>query len=210
MDCPKLKRLILPDGLQTIEQNAVYGCNGLYLVYIPESVTTVAWHAFYFDSSVSASFYCQSSQRGDGWDSSWKYNCYGVAHLYWGIDGRRIDGFFYEIETNADGEKTATILSYDGMEETLILPESIEIDGETIAVTGIGKYAFYGNRRLKSVFIGKNVVSIANYAFQNCPNLSIRCESASRPSDWDSSWTDNSTQVEWGASLEEEDGNDNA
>ena len=38
-------------------------------------------------------------------------------------------------------------------------------------VTGIADKAFSGNKKLKSVTIGKNVTSIGKEAFRNCKNL---------------------------------------
>ncbi len=53
----------------------------------------------------------------------------------------------------------------------LEIPSSVEFNGITYPVTGIGSNAFYDCTRLTSVTIPNSVTSIGNYAFYNCNGL---------------------------------------
>ena len=55
--------------------------------------------------------------------------------------------------------------------ESVIIPESIDVDGCEYAVTSIGDAAFLDCVNLRSVTIGSNVVNIGSSAFNNCMNL---------------------------------------
>lgn len=54
---------------------------------------------------------------------------------------------------------------------TCIIPETIQINGETYRVIGIGAKAFYNNKRLVSVVIPDTVTQIGNNAFAGCTKL---------------------------------------
>ena len=52
------------------------------------------------------------------------------------------------------------------------MPAAIEVNGQNIPVTGIGEGAFKGQKKLKTVKIGKNVKTIGKNAFSGCKKLS--------------------------------------
>ena len=62
---------------------------------------------------------------------------------------------------------TAMITGYDGLAETLELPEAV--DGHPVSAIGPG--AFYGSASLTSVTIPQGVESIGDYAFESCAAL---------------------------------------
>ena len=81
-----------------------------------------------------------------------------------------IDGINYDIIAKA---KQATVKAkssgkYTG---TVVIPESVEYEGVSYAVTSIGERAFSSCTLLTSVTIGNSVTSIGNYAFENCSGL---------------------------------------
>lgn len=51
------------------------------------------------------------------------------------------------------------------------IPDSIKYRGMEYLVTGIASKAFYNNKKIKKVTIGKEVTSISSKAFYKCPNL---------------------------------------
>lgn len=53
------------------------------------------------------------------------------------------------------------------------IEDSIVVSGKSYPVYGINEYAFYGNNKIKSVTIGKNVQVIGKKAFYNCKKLSM-------------------------------------
>ncbi len=54
---------------------------------------------------------------------------------------------------------------------SIMIPDTIQIDGISYKVTSIAAKAFKGNKKLKKVTIGKNIVSIGKKAFYNCKKL---------------------------------------
>ncbi|MCI9077732.1 MAG: leucine-rich repeat protein [Lachnospiraceae bacterium] len=51
------------------------------------------------------------------------------------------------------------------------IPNSVKINGSVYKVTSVGADAFKNNKKLKSVQIGKNVISIGKKAFYGCKKL---------------------------------------
>ena len=81
-----------------------------------------------------------------------------------------IDGINYDLIAKA---KQATVIykssgHYSG---TVVIPESVEYEGVSYAVTSIGSSAFAYDSGLTSVTIGNSVTSIGDYAFEECSGL---------------------------------------
>ena len=55
--------------------------------------------------------------------------------------------------------------------KTVKVPSTVKYQGLAFKVTSIGKKAFYNNKNLKKVTIGKNVTTIGSKAFYRCKNL---------------------------------------
>ena len=53
----------------------------------------------------------------------------------------------------------------------VIVPDSVTAGGKTFSVTGIAKSALKGNKKLKSVIVGKNVKIIGEKVFYGCKSL---------------------------------------
>lgn len=51
------------------------------------------------------------------------------------------------------------------------VPDKVSVNGITYKVTSIADKAFYKNKKIKTVTVGKNVTSIGKNAFRNCTNL---------------------------------------
>ena len=54
---------------------------------------------------------------------------------------------------------------------SVTIPATVKIKGETLKVTSIAAKAFSGDKKIKSVTIGKNIKTISANAFKNCKNL---------------------------------------
>lgn len=55
----------------------------------------------------------------------------------------------------------------------VLIPDTVDIDGIIYSVTSIEKRAFYRNKKIMSVTIGKNINLIGKEAFKGCSNLSV-------------------------------------
>lgn len=85
-----------------------------------------------------------------------------------------VDGMYYNITSESD--KTCEVTntgsvfggSYSG---TVKIPETIQYNGTTYSVTGIGSEAFYWCSSLTRVDIPATVTSIGSQAFNLCTSL---------------------------------------
>ena len=120
---------------------------------------------------------------------------------YTGVNGEFINGeyngFEYVVCIDSEGNKYITITGYNGTDTNVVIPDTINIDGEEIKVTTIGERAFYGDDTITSITIGKNVTTIGFHAFSGCDNLTIYCEATSQPSGWNSNWNFSDRPVVW-------------
>ena len=70
---------------------------------------------------------------------------------------------------------------------TVVIPKSININGNTYPVTSIDSYAFYGCNGLTSVTIPISVISIGNFAFYGCSSLTTIVSEIDNPFSVDNS-----------------------
>ena len=59
----------------------------------------------------------------------------------------------------------------DDKDGNIIIPNTIEINGKQYKVSSIKDKAFAGNKKIKSVVIGKNITVVGSKAFYKCKNL---------------------------------------
>ncbi len=78
-----------------------------------------------------------------------------------------VNGATYKVT----GSKTVTYKKAPTNKKTVKVPATIKIKGKTYKVTAIANNAFKGNKKVKTVTVGKNVKTIGSSAFQNCKAL---------------------------------------
>ena len=77
----------------------------------------------------------------------------------------------YKITSVATGKKTVSYVKVNKNKAVVVIPATITIKGEKYTVTGIEKKAFFKNKKLKKVTIGKNITKIGEKAFYGCKSL---------------------------------------
>ena len=70
-----LTKLVLNDGLVSIDTGAFMGCELLTSVTIPSSVQYIGSNAFAQNSVGNLTIYCNVATRPDGWERDWSMNC---------------------------------------------------------------------------------------------------------------------------------------
>ena len=80
-----------------------------------------------------------------------------------------LDGIYYEV--NWDNKELEVIYKFGLYTGDLIIPESVDYEGETFKVTSIGTAAFSSCSLLTSIIIPSSVTSIGSSAFQRCFGL---------------------------------------
>ena len=80
--------------------------------------------------------------------------------------------FMYQI-TNpyTDGRGTVTLIGVVNKTEAVVIPLTVEIKDAVYKVNRIGVKAFYGNKTIKTLNIGANVLTIDTNAFYGCSGL---------------------------------------
>ncbi|MBQ7236597.1 MAG: leucine-rich repeat protein [Clostridia bacterium] len=79
--CSKLTSIKIPESVISIGESAFANCHSLTSIILPDSVTSIDSYAFLNCSSLEK-IYCETENKPDGWDSSWKGDC--LAQVVWG------------------------------------------------------------------------------------------------------------------------------
>ena len=137
-----IEEVIIPDGVTSIREYALYGCGSLKKIVIPDSVTYIPYDVIYNceyieDITIPGSFFENNSSLSS------------TSNL------RR----FVLLSGTEIPESFCSSASY--LEE-VVLPDTL---------TTIGSYAFNYCSSLRSIIIPPNVTSIGDYAFEGCENL---------------------------------------
>ena len=141
---PTVKKIILPDTLVTIGEDAFYGCTNLVSINIPDSVTTIKGSAFQ-DCSELKQIKIGKNVKSLGEQAF--TSCVNLKTIKWG-----------------DKLETIGMRAFSSCNslESVVIPDSVKT---------INSYAFRNCDSLKSVTIGKNVDYLHWEIFIRCPSL---------------------------------------
>ncbi len=184
----------LSSSVTSIGKEAFSKCENLISVQIPSSVTTIGSNAFYESNSLT--IYCEAESKPDGWPSNLNQSYIGTVSSYtlpvvWNCKTNEVahDGYTYAV---IDGIRYAlkdseAMVAFQpkNIASELAIPSSVKYNGVDYTVTGIAYRVFYSKGNdLVSVTIPSSVTSVGSYAFYGCNRVTIYCEVASQPSDW--------------------------
>ena len=164
-----IKNVTIPNGIVRIHEDAFYNCHNLKTITVPSSVEYISNYAFgyymedgyddgYFTKPVeipnfTIKGYTNSSAERYAKNNGFKFVSTGTSPAY-----------DYQIN---DDDNTISITKYNGNEENVIIPSTI--DGKK--VTSIDRRAFSDVKSLKKVVIPSTVTNIGYEAFDYCINL---------------------------------------
>ncbi len=176
-----LTNLVIPEGVENIGDYAFYGCSSIKTVSIPESAVAIGDYAFYRCSGLevlsiptgvkvigeNAFAYCShitSLSFPRSIESIGKnafQSCSTLSSVYIG-DIEAWCNISFESSTANPLSQGADLYIGGKLATDIVIPDSITV---------ISAYAFYEYSALKSVEIGRNVVSIGEDAFSSCSSL---------------------------------------
>ena len=77
----------------------------------------------------------------------------------------------YKIVKTEAGKREVAYIKTITKKSSVVIPATVTIKGEKYKVTGIAKKAFYKNKKLKKITLGKNIITIGEKAFYGCKSL---------------------------------------
>ena len=175
--CTELAKITIPNGVTSIEERTFFGCSSLTEVIIPDGVTSIGRYAFLnCESLKEIQVKCQIPPVIDITSFDFTGTLY-VPHCsievyrnaeYWNmftsIEAYKIiyEGLHYEVLSNTEVKVIAGEQPYSG---DVIIPATVEYDGQSYRVTEIGDRAFNLCEDLTSVTIPESVITIGEEAF---------------------------------------------
>ena len=169
-NCSSLQYVVLPESLTSIERYAFYCCSNLASITIPESVVTIEDQAFYSCTHLyeiynlsDLNFTCGSTDYG--------YIAYYAKVIHNSTDDQSLytntpDGFSFMKEGDS-----YYLVSYIGSDTVIVLPDSFVMNGNTITKYGINDSVFKNYSILTCITIPESVKSIGDFAFYGCNHL---------------------------------------
>ena len=183
--CSGLTSVTIPNSVTSVGNMAFSNCNRLSSVTIGNSVTFIGEKAFYnCNRLISVRDGNESPQNIDAncfsnRGSITLYVPYGSksayeAASYWRdfseiIEGESTDdGLIFTIDKENMEAEVVTLLNST---DKIVIPASIEFEGETYSVTCIGNNAFKDCSNLASITIPPTLKRVKTGAFKNCTSL---------------------------------------
>jgi hypothetical protein len=131
-----------------------------------------AYSHYFFNPSIVATL------NGKTAETHWVYQDYFQFKFTFPVvesnvgDTEKAGNYNYTITKSASGGTGCVTLTGVDTEETAVsIPATVEINGYNYAVTRIGPKTFYGNKTIKTLYIGTKVTIIDSSAFNGCSNL---------------------------------------
>ena len=149
-DCSSLESIKIPSSVTSVGNSTFSGCSSLESIEIPSSVTSIGNEAF--------------------------QNCENIQEVlidsvyHWltlcGTFGTSSEDFFYQ---NPLSVRSYAKLYVNG--ELLTEITAADFERDSVQITNVPEYAFWGQSQLTSVTIPDFVTSIGSFAFNGCSSL---------------------------------------
>ena len=194
--CHKITKLVIPEGCTAIDASAFTWCVGLTRIELPSTLTYIGERAFIGASELSTvisrvarPFAIQDNAfcKEELWDNGVATTTKSDATLYvpsgsiasyqalsgWNMFADIVEGEPKETQVGdlyysyVEGGSTAIVISGDYSNlESVTIPSTVSIGGNTYSVKSIGKKAFYHCPSIQTVVFNEGLESIGSSAFQ--------------------------------------------
>ena len=186
-NCSNLDTLIIPEGVVSIGVSSFSSCYGLRTVVLPSTIKMIDQYAFNYCNLSSVIVRmdkpCKISENVFNISSTATlYVPVGTTDLYknaagWNKFQNILEGEMKEVTIDgmtyiyATGSKIATLIKGQTDSSELNIPSSFSVDGVDIAVTTIGRSAFYNNTSITKLTVSEGIKNIEASAFGCCYSL---------------------------------------
>ena len=151
--------LVIPEGIDTLEERAIHMCVNLHTVTIPSTIADYYYNSFNYTRKLVDIYNHSSVNTRNMFNYLPRY---AVDHE---TDDEKsnmitVDGFTYLYKDNV-----LTLIDYTENEsETLMIPSQVLIDGAMVDVSVIGENCFYAATQ-KEIILPNTIKSIELFAF---------------------------------------------
>ena len=187
-----LREVVIPEGVELIGDQAFNGCDSLHKVSLPSTLQTLGESEFAYCEALDTIITYMTTPTEINNDMFFNVN-FAACKLFvpkaslalykeaqrWNyfdnilpldaLNPIEVDGLYFALD---DDNKTATLVAgefqYRG---DIVIPDSIQSNGETYVVTEIYDNAFYRCLGLKSVSLPNGLKRIGDEAFLYCTGL---------------------------------------
>ena len=186
------------EATEFIAESAFVGLTKLESVVLADNVKTVGKGAF--NANTKFSVYSKSESQPEGWDFDWNI---AHTHVYWSTLGPvSLDGY-KGLSACLNLDNTIRLTAASSGEREIVIPaqgtyKNDEGTSITADITMIDTGFLSSNSYIMSVYIPASIPTIKEAAFDNCENLVIYSEAASKLAGWDDNWVDEHTPVYYG------------
>ena len=182
-NCSSLTSVSIGNSVTSIGNRAFWGCSSLTSITIPNSVTSIEDYAFYSCSSLTSVTLPNNATISNNAFEGIIITIDSIS--YAGRDTLVIGNYtltnigfitFYLNDTAYNSiDLIGEVVVYacdESKSGDLIIPSTININGNNFNVISIDELAFWGCSNLTSITIPNSVTSIGAYAFYDCSSLS--------------------------------------
>ena len=163
--CNEITSLTFPSSIEEIEESAFRDCNKLTSVYIKkENPYLILMDDNVFSDSMVCNLYVPDKCIND-YSSLPVWSCFN--QILSDVIGQ--DGLLYNILSEEN--KTAILVGYNNIHETMDIPSKISISEHEYTVVAIKDHSFSNCTELTSITIPTSIETIGIAAFSGCSNL---------------------------------------
>ena len=182
-NCHSLKSVILPNSVGVIDMEAFEGCDNLTFMKAGSGLHFINFNALsmnvfiienpwppFIEMRPYASVFVPygSKENYDGY--------YEQGRASWGKGAREFytspEGIYYGLYPDDMTVKVVLTNYYDDTDPMEVkVPETIECEGVSYTVNGIGHKAFEINRSVTSITLPSTIISVDDFAFHKCTGL---------------------------------------
>lgn len=164
--CSSLENVVIPDGVQSIDERAFYNCRGIFDIEIPDSVTEIGASAFYGCTYLEN---VKLSENLVSIGNSAFYQCKAITSIDLPESLTSIgDKAFYKCSLLSDVTlpQNLTSIGSNAFGFTKIKEVTIPASLETTDVSGV-----FENTPLEKVTLSEGLTSIPDSMFDGCDSL---------------------------------------